>query len=81
MSNNMFVLLIFGSLNQFEIFINNENMLFVYEYIVDESVVMLGVIYGEIGMEIGNIFSINSGCLDLIIFWLIYKVFFLKEGE
>lgn len=56
-------------------------MLFVYEYIVDESVVMLGVIYGEIGMEIGNIFSINSGCLDLIIFWLIYKVFFLKEGE
>lgn len=52
---NMFVLLIFGSLNQYEIFINNENI--VLQYIVDESVVMFGVIYGEIGIEIGNFFN------------------------
>lgn len=81
LSNNMFILFIFGSFNEFEICISKENIFFVYEYFVDECVVMLGVIYGEIGMEIGNILILKSGCLDFSIFWLIYKVFLVKDYE
>lgn len=42
---------------------------------------MFGVIYGEIGIEIGNFFNLKCGCLDLSIFWFIYKVFFVKEND
>lgn len=80
-SYNMLVSPISGSSNQFDIFINNENTPFVYEHIVDESVVMPGAIYGEIGIEIGNLLDSKYGCLDLSISWSIHKAFFVKEND
>lgn len=80
-SNNMLISPISGRSNEFEIFISKENTPFVYEHLVDESVVMPGAIYGEIGMEIGNILTPKSGCSDFSLSWSIHKAFFVKDQE
>uniref|UniRef100_A0A8W8JHV5 Carrier domain-containing protein n=1 Tax=Magallana gigas TaxID=29159 RepID=A0A8W8JHV5_MAGGI len=81
LSNNMLISPISGSSNEFEIFISKENTPFVYEHLVDERVVMPGAIYGEIGMEIGNILTPKSGCSDFSISWSIHKAFLVKDHE
>lgn len=35
--------------------ISKENILFVYEYIVEDNVVVFVVLYGEVVLEIGNV--------------------------
>lgn len=61
--------------------ISKEKILFVYDYIMDENIVMLGVVYGEIVLELGNIFLKNKGLLYVDVFWIIKEVFFVKGGE
>lgn len=51
----MLILKVFGNVEKFNMVISKENILFVYEYIVEDNVIVFVVLYGEIVLEIGNI--------------------------
>lgn len=51
----MLILKVFGNVEKFSMVISKENILFVYEYIVEDNVVVFVVLYGEVVLEIGNI--------------------------
>lgn len=53
--NVMLILKVFGNVEKFNMVISKENILFVYEYIVEDNVIVFVVLYGEIVLEIGNI--------------------------
>lgn len=51
----MLILKVFGNVEKFSMVISKENILFVYEYIVEDNVVVFVVLYGEVVLEIGNV--------------------------
>lgn len=51
----MLILKVFGKVEKFSMVISKENILFVYEYIVEDNVVVFVVLYGEVVLEIGNV--------------------------
>lgn len=51
----MLILKVFGNVEKFSMVISKENILFVYEYIVEDNVIVFVVLYGEVVLEIGNI--------------------------
>lgn len=53
--NVMLILKVIGNVEKFNMVISKENILFVYEYIVEDNVIVFVVLYGEIVLEIGNI--------------------------
>lgn len=77
----MLILKVFGNVEKFNMVISKENILFVYEYIVEDNVIVFVVLYGEIVLEIGNILFLNIIIFELDVFWIIYRVFFVKEEE
>lgn len=51
----MLILKVYGNVEKFSMVISKENILFVYEYIVEDNVVVFVVLYGEVVLEIGNV--------------------------
>lgn len=79
--NSMLLTQIPGSAAQFHIVISQENTPFVYEHVVDGNTVVPGVIYGEIGLEIGKCLVANSGITEVCVSWSIHRAFIVKDSE
>jgi acyl transferase domain-containing protein len=65
---------------QFKIVISQENTPFVYEHIVDGSTVVPGALYGEIGLEIGNMLLSKNGIKEVCVSWSILRACLVKDN-
>ena len=77
----MFLSQVPGNEDSFSMLITKENTPFIYDHVVDGSVVVPGSLYGAIALEIGHIQMQESFSYDLNVSWSVPKAFLVSRGE